>query len=65
MGGALAWGIAPEVRVSLASKNFFSALQASLWSNNKGRGGGGQVPQATPGSATGQGRNVVFLGKIL
>ena len=63
MGGALARGIAPEVRVSLVSKKFFSALQASLWSNNKGRGG--QVPQATPGSATGQGHNVVFLGKIL
>ena len=28
-------------------------------------GGGGQVPRASPGFATGQGHNVVFLGKIL
>ena len=42
----------PEMRLGRekSKKKIFSALQASVWSNNKGGGGGGRGP--SPGSAT-------------
>ena len=41
---------APEVRGGPLSKNCFLALQASIWSTNKGGGGAG-LPGPSPGSA--------------
>ena len=41
----------PEIRGHAVSKQIFPALQALVWSNNKGEGGAGP-PGPSPGSAT-------------
>ena len=38
----------PEIREAPVLKKHFSALQASVWSKNKGLGGGGAAPLDLP-----------------